>query len=405
MKSPLAVLAGVRSWARGGPTAQREPATIALVVVGVAGLSFRLLVARWSHGSDDINAWASFCRMIEAHHGVGWLYDHEAYFTYPPLIALLATALHEVSLALSWRFDFLFKVAQIGADALAAAVVYAAWRNRGRRLSAPVAFALFCWNPASFLISAHHGNTDPTCAALALLAALLLDRRRPFWGGLALAAAINVKLIPVLLVPAFLSTLTSRRQVANFLLALSLGAIPFVPFVVRHWSGFYAHVLRFRSFAGTWGLTSLFEFLGLPRLTDAWTIAAPPIMLLAPVALAEINRREARILSATELGATVFALFLALTPGFGVQYVIYPIPLLFAANVGWASVYSASSGLFLAVAYYATWTGTRPYFSNFNAGFPVVAKILGCLPWVIITVVAFKLPARTGSSRATAAAP
>jgi hypothetical protein len=367
-------------------------------VVGVAGLSFRLLVARWSHGSDDINTWASFCEMIEAHHGVGWLYDHEPYFNHPPLIALLATALHELSLAWSWRFDFLFKVVQIGADALAATLVYAAWRERGRRLSAPLAFALFCWNPASFLISAHHGNTDPTCAALAFLAAFLLDRRRPFWGGLALAAAINVKLIPVLLVPAFLSTLTSRRQVAAFMLALSLGAIPFVPFVVGHWSGFSAHVLQYRSFVGTWGLTSLFQFLHLRRLTDTWTIGAPSIILLAAVALAVINRREGRLWSATELGATVFALFLALTPGFGVQYVVYPIPLLFAADVAWASAYSASSGLFLAVAYYATWTGTRPYFSNFNAGFPAAAKVVGYLPWVIITVAACRLLARPGGA-------
>ncbi len=380
---------------------------MAVLLVGCAGLLFRVLVARWSHGSNDINIWTNFCKEIEAHHGVGWLYDHQVDFNHPPVIALFATALHKASAARGWRFDFLFKLPQIGADALAAVLVYRTWRAR-EGLAAPVAFALFCWNPASLLVSAHHGNTDPTCAALSLLAAFLLDRKRAFWGGLALAAAINVKLIPTLLIPVFLATLTSRRQILQFLLALALGALPFAHFLLRHWSGFYAHVLKYRSYVGPWGIASFLEFLGQPtnlsaivrRLTDSFTKRAPWVMLSVPVLVAVINWRRKRVWSATELGAIVFSLFLILTPGFGVQYVVYPIPLLFAVDVARAWAYAATSGLFVFIAYYATWTGTQPYFSNFYPGFPVAAKVFGHVPWLILIATTVKLLARPSSRSA-----
>jgi hypothetical protein len=235
-----------------------------------------------------------------------------------------------------------------------------------------------------------------------LLAAFLLDRRRAFWGGLALAAAINVKLIPTLLIPVFFASLTSRRQVGQFLLALSLGAIPFAPYVVGHWHGFSTHVLSYRSYVGPWGVTSFLEFLGMhrnlaelaQRLSRLWTKIAPPVMLAAPLVLALIAWRRKRPWSAIELGAIVCSLFLVLTPGFGVQYVVYPLPLLFAADVAWATAYGATAGLFIFIAYYATWTGTQPYFSNFYPGFPIAAKVFGHIPWLILAVATYKLLAR-----------
>jgi len=395
---------GFQTWVRRQAAAHRKPFNIALLVLGAAGLLFRIWLARRSHGSNDINIWNAFCTLIETHHGLGWLYDNQVDFNHPPLIALLNTALHRLAAARGWRFDFLFKLPEIGADTLAGVLVYRSWRARGDLL-APGAFALFCWNPASILVSAHHGNTDPSCAALALLAAFLVARQRALWGGLALAAAINVKLIPVLLIPVLLATLTSRRQAVSFIAALALGALPFVPYVVRHWTGFSAHVLSYRSYVGPWGITSFLEFLGMhhnfaeiaQRLTKRWTKVGPWVMVLAPLVLAAVAWRRKRAWTAIELGAIVCSLFLVLTPGFGVQYVVYPIPLLFAADVVWATAYGASAGFFIFVAYYATWTGTQPYFSNFYPGFPIAAKVFGHVPWLILTAATFKLLARPWS--------
>jgi hypothetical protein len=384
--------------------AHRKQITAALLAVGVAGLLFRIVVARWSHGSNDINIWTGFAELIEAHHGLGWLYDNKVDFNHPPLIALFVTALHKLAHATGWRFDFLFKLPEIGADTLAGVLVYRTWRARGS-LAASGAFALFCWNPASFLVSAHHGNTDPTVATLSLLAAFLIDRRRAFAGGLALAAAINVKLIPVLLIPVFLASLATRREAIRFMGALALGALPFAPFIAFHWAGFRPHVLAYKSYAGPWGITSLLDFLGQARnfadlarsLTEFWTRRGSTLVLLAPVVLAAVSWRRERIWSASELGAIVYLAFLVLTPGFGVQYVVYPIPLLFAADVRRACACSASTGLFILIAYYSTWTNTRPYFSNFYPGFPVASKVFGHLAWLILAFTAIRMLRRPGA--------
>jgi Gpi18-like mannosyltransferase len=275
---------------------------------------------------------------------------------------------------------------------------------------APGAFALFCWNPASFLVSAHHGNTDPTVAALSLLAAFLIDRRRAFAGGLALAAAINVKLVPVLLIPVYLACLTTRRDALRFIGALALGALPFVPYAVLHWAGFRPHVLAYKSYAGPWGITSLLDFLGQSRnftdltrsLTGFWTKRGSTVVLLVPLVLAAIHWRRERSWSAFELGAIVYLAFLVLTPGFGVQYVVYPIPLLFAADLRRACACAASTGLFILIAYYATWTNTRPYFSNFYPGFPPASKVFGHLAWLILAFTVIRMLARPGAGPRTA---
>jgi len=372
--------------------------------VGVAGLLFRIVVARWSHGSNDINIWTHFAELIETHHGLGWLYDNQVDFNHPPLIALLLTGLHKLAHARGWRFDFLFKLPQIAADTVAAVLVYRTWRVRGD-VAASGAFALFCWNPASFLVSAHHGNTDPTVAMLSLLAAFLIDRRRPFAGGLALAAAINVKLIPVLLIPVLLASLATRREVLRFIGALALGTLPFVPYVLFHWKGFRPHVLAYKSYPGPWGITSLLDFLGQSKnfyelardLTQFWVKRGSTVVLLVPLALAVVNWRRERFWSACELGAIVYLAFLVLTPGFGVQYVVYPIPLLFAADLRRAVACAASTGLFILIAYYATWTSTKPYFSNFYPGFPVASKVFGHLAWLILAFTAVRMLARPGA--------
>src|SRR5882672_1896341 len=114
---------GFRAWVRRIAPALRAPASVALLIIGAAGLAFRIVVARWSHGSNDINLWNKFCEQFEAHHSLGWLYDNEPYFNHPPGMALVVIGLHKLSLAKDWRFDFLFKLPQVAAEILTAVLI------------------------------------------------------------------------------------------------------------------------------------------------------------------------------------------------------------------------------------------------------------------------------------------
>ncbi|MBC8132047.1 MAG: hypothetical protein H7X95_03625 [Deltaproteobacteria bacterium] len=377
-------------------------ATVA-IGVGVLGLLARFALAKRTLGSNDITTWAGFARAIRTT-SLGNVYDTVAGFNHPPLMGWFAAVADAASVRFQMRFDLAFKAPMILAACVGAALIYRYWR--GRRASyAPLAFVLFCWNPMSFLVSGYHGNTDSLCAMLSLLAALLMDCGLPFWGGLALAASINVKLIAVLLIPVLLSCTRSWKQALHFGAAVSLGALPFLPFVLFHWDGFRAHVLSYNSYPGFWGLTQLLvDLRASPRfsaigtdLLDSYMKLGKTFVLLAPVVLAGMNVWAKRRWGARQLSALIYCVFLLVTPGFGVQYLVYPVLLLFAVNLRHAVTYSWSAGLYAAVVYFALWTGTPPAFSDFNQPYPIVANGFGYIAWALLlhaTVSLARAPAR-----------
>jgi len=55
------------------------------------------------------------------------------------------------------------------------------------------------------------------------------DRDRPLLSGMALAGAINIKLIPVLLIPAMVLRSRSWRSAGLLVLGLGAGVLPFIP--------------------------------------------------------------------------------------------------------------------------------------------------------------------------------
>jgi hypothetical protein len=263
-------------------------------------------------------------------------------------------------------------------------------------------FCLFCWNPVSMFVSAYHGNTDCLCAMLILLSALLVDRGRGFLGGLALAGSINVKLIGLVMIPVLLSSVRTWRNAGRLLGGLAIGVIPFLPFVLFHWGTFRSHVIGYRPMSNYWGIT---QFLTGLQQTGRWTSVGPGLVsdytklgvrliLAAPVLLALLNwnwRARQRRWSARQMAAIVYSLFLVLTPGFGIQYTVYPVLVLFAASPPRAVAYSLAGGAYVVLVYFILWTGTFPAFSDFNAAYPIAPQGLGYIAWATLAHAALQL--------------
>jgi hypothetical protein len=370
----------------------------ALFLAGVAGLMARVFLVGISVGSNDMLTWRGFARNT-AEHGLGWMYDHVETFNHPPLMGLFASLAHRVSEQHgALRFDWLFKAPMVLADLLSATLLWWTWRRRSA-LAGAVVFALFCCNPVSILISAYHGNTDASCASLMLAAAVLMDSGLAFGAGLALAAAINVKLVPVLLIVPLLAGVRSRRAAVQYAAGLSLGVLPFVPFLLWHWDGFEAHVLAYRSFAKVWGITYYADQLrkvhGLMSLGrwifDFWKGYGTLLVLTGPVLLAAFKTRWRPHWSARELLATTMLGFVVITPGWGVQYAVYPVPLLFAAYRTGAVCYALAAGIYAVCIYGGLWTGTLPLYSEFLGGDDRIGRVVGGFAWLVAAVVAYQL--------------
>jgi hypothetical protein len=367
----------------------RVPWVRGLLGLGVLAMLARVLLVITSVGSNDMLTWQSFATQI-TQTSIGQVYDTDALFNHPPLMGLFASLAYSLSQWAHVPFPWLFKAPMLAADLATACLLYWTYKQRGPLLAA-VLFALFCWNPVSFLISSYHGNTDSLCASLLLLAAVLMDLRLAFWAGLALAGSINVKLVPVLLILPLLACVDGKRQALRFIAGLSIGVVPFLPYLIGHWTGFYEHVLAYRSYPGVWGISLIAAKLAsTPRLGGTgrklfalWVHWGTLVVLLWPLSLALLQRLRRAPMSARQIAACTMLGFLVLTPGWGVQYLVYPAALLFAVSLNGAVWFCLAAGAYLHVTYVSLLKGGHPYFSDFGFGESATGQFLGGLAWVM----------------------
>jgi hypothetical protein len=308
-----------------------------------------------------------------------------------------------------WLFGFLFKLPLILADAGSALILYRIWKARRDDYTAALAAVVFAWNLDAILVTGFHCNTDPLYGFFSLLAAYFLsERRNAMLAGFALAAAINVKLIPVLLVPAFVFSCRSKKELLTFMGALSVGALPFISALVIYDGLFFRKVIAYNSNVENWGL-NLF-LIQLRQRVPAWTEPVTAVILaykrwggvsilLLATVVSFIGRK--RGWSLYETAAKCVALFFVLTPGWGVQYSIFLVPFITAACL-WCSVgYGIAMGVYLIVLYFSARAGTFPWLSFFQGPHRLPQAYLGLVPWALLVLYLFS-PARVRAEPAPA---
>jgi hypothetical protein len=258
-----------RAVAAGGPAAFR--------VMFAAAVAFRLLAATASPSlSDDVYRYVWDGRLqVAGHHPYRFapadparaeLRDAVIYprinhpeipTIYPPLAELLFAALALTTLGVT-GFKLAFALLDVG-------VLWALLRLlRALRLPRD-RVVLYAWNPLAVIEIAGSGHVEPLGMLLVVLALAWMVEGKATRAGAALGAAIQVKLLPLLLVPGF-----ARRMKSGALLAmLAVVAVTTAPFALRGpWFGggvvAYAH---------RWEHGAVF-FAGVRRLFE-WVDAAP----------------------------------------------------------------------------------------------------------------------------------
>jgi hypothetical protein len=241
------------------------------------------------------------------------------------------------------------------------------------------ALALLAAAPASVMVSGFHGNTDPVVMCFVLLAIVAWEFRRAGALGSAVAAvlagaafgmALNVKVIPLVFLPAFFLYLTAGWR---FLFLACAGLTVFagsLPYILQDPQIISQKVLGYGSYYGHWGLSRLLMELapsgGVAAQLDAAFQAYGRYIALGLPALAAILMNALAILpgwrrpSLYVQCALAVALFLVVSPGFGPQYIAWLVPWLPAAGVAVAGTCYAVTGLFLFLVY-GYWAGHYPW--------------------------------------------
>lgn len=370
------------------PSGPRHRLFWALIVVGFLS---RLLLAAVSLGANDILSWYYFGEFITAH-GVGAAYEtlntRALLFNYPPLTGYFAQGVYLLAGGQLRLFALLFKLPGIAAEAAGAYLLYRHVLRRLGPLEARNRAAAFSLSLISILISGYHGNTDPIYCFFAFASVVFWEDERPFLSGLSLAAAINVKLIPLMIVPVMLSQARSRTSLARFVAGLSCAAIPFLPFMPSHGTAILNNVFLYKGYPDHWG----FSLLSQSPIYFTYARGLILLLITALCALARIRRRG----TAAELAAASFVLFLIFTPAFGIQYALCPLPLLFLGSWRRACGYALLSGMLAFSLYAHWWTGGFPLASWFTTSMPPPQIALGFIVWVYLLYLLARFLSRDG---------
>jgi 4-amino-4-deoxy-L-arabinose transferase-like glycosyltransferase len=334
---------------------------LALLALALASLGAKAVVAWTTTGTDDALFWRVFADTVRRVGPID-IYSERlpVRFNHPPPIGWLLAGLNRLT-DLGLPFRFLIRMPASLADVGTVFVVFELLR---RRISPRVAFAaaaVLAVNPVLFAISGFHGNTDSVFVFLVLLGVLLLaDLDKPVLAGVALAAALGVKLVPIVVALVMLAAAVRRGRGVPFSTAVGAAVLAsWLPALLREYPAMKANVFGYDGQQGDWGVGAVLRGLGLPGALDVY--AGPGRYVVIAVAALPaaywVWRRPEDLPAAVGLSLVTL---LALSPAFGPQYLAWPLAAGMLLSPLAAAVYSLVAGTVLAV-FYTQWSGGFPW--------------------------------------------
>ncbi len=352
------------------PERVRGTALWPLLVLGVAlsTTALKLRIAATTFGTNDAHSWIDFARGVREY-GLIHVYGHE-YFTqynHPPLAGLMLAAVNGLVDARvvdlgELTVPLLVRVPASVADVGSALLVFLLIRRRRSDRSGALAGVLVALSPVLVVISGFHANTDPVFVMFVLLAVYAVERGWGFTAGVAFMLALSVKLVPVVVAPVLVVALIQRgwHRLGTFVIGVLVVFVPLWGPVLQYaWPEFSTDVLGYNGVSlREWGIP---QFLAWWRVPPEWTevlvgsgrFAVLGISALVPALL--VWRRPDALGAAAGLS---LALFLLLSPAFGMQYTVWPLAAAYLIGSGAATLYNAAASVYV-VTVYDNWNGIR----------------------------------------------
>jgi hypothetical protein len=236
---------------------------------------------------------------------------------------------------------------------------------------------------------------------------LLVNERSGVLAGLAFAAAVSIKIVPIVALPVLLlvAARSSRRRLLAFLGGGgALFAVSWGPVVLHRWTAFQRNVLSYKGLnLPQWGLL---EFARIAGFSNHWQATLrgggryPLLLLSAGVPLLVAWRRPADSMSA--FGLSLVGVLL-LSTSTAPRYVVWAVAAVFLINVWAGAIYNIAASLFLIVVY-DHWNGGAFIWdwSRARTGAWTHGEVfLGAIVWLTllaVAVIGLLPPERLGSA-------
>ena len=341
-----------------------KPRTVVLLLA-VAALIAKIYCAATTIGSSDVVFFHDFARTIHQQ-GLLAMYKATPFFNHTPLVGWFSEAAYVLSNADDPSgegkpvFVFYLRLPAIFADFFGVIALLWFQDKTGRPMWWTL--GIYAASPVAFMVSGYHGNVDSVMALGVLLAAIACAVDRPALCGLCLGLACNIKIIPLVLAPAFFFFCWQRRQALRFM-------IPAVLTVLAGWSYplftipsvFLKDVLGYGSIWGVWGITYALRLTDLPAFRNitfanptsaqAAVITGLKVLIVILALVVAWRRRKLGQLEIFQTLALVWAVFFVFAPGFGAQYLAWIMPCFLVANERWFAWLMGASSFALLVFY------------------------------------------------------
>jgi hypothetical protein len=360
----------------------------------VLALVLKLVIALGTVGTNDVIRFYEFAADL-THVGLEQTYRLDPSFNHPPLVSHFLTVIYDLShrpFAQAWgiSFPFLLRLPGIVAD-LAVVLLLLRLRTRKPELHLPLwSLFLLALSPVSIMVSGFHGNTDSVLVLFLILALLAGINQRPGWCGFALALSCQIKIVPLLFLPAFLFYWITQRRSRAFAGAFGLTIITlWSEALLRFPLVFFRNVFGYGGFWGTWGITYWLSQTGagdfsrsdFQHLSFAQNLTATLLKLVivsAAVLLAYRRRNRTGAQGLCDSLAITWLIFFVFSPGIGAQYLVWIAPFLLLWSPQIYLWLTAASSLFLFV-FYNVISGGLPWYYGVSNG----SRNAEWLPWTI----------------------
>jgi hypothetical protein len=366
---------------------------VLVLLLAAAALCAKLYCAATTIGTSDVAFFYQFAQTIHSH-GLLAMYRQTAFFNHTPLVGWFSNAVMVLSGGEKQYFAFYLRLPAIFADLFG--VIALLWLREKTGQPPWWALCLYAVSPVGFMVSGYHGNVDSVMALGVLLAAIACAVDRPALCGLCLGLACNIKIIPLILVPAFFFLWWQRGTALRFSIAAVLT-------VLVGWSYplctiptiFLRDVLGYGSIWGVWGVTYFLRLTDLPALRNIAFAETTPaqaaimsalkvIIVVSALALAW-RGRKAEGLGIFRTLTLIWSVFFVFAPGFGAQYLAWIMPCFLVASAPWYAVLTAASSYALFVFYNAISGGKMPWWEGFKVH-SIAAQWTPALvvPWLVL---------------------
>jgi hypothetical protein len=359
-------------------------------------LVLKIYLSLTTFGTNDVRTWQSFLNNIIQFGGIGTYQRPGIFgdpFNHPPFMIHVLKTLGYLSDLSGLPFPFWLRLPAIIAD------IGSLWLL-SKMKTPPLMLFLFALCPASILISGFHGNTDPVMISFVLLSLYVIDSKGYTWlAGLAFGMALNIKVVPLIFAPAIAFYLREPKKIAEFFGAsvgtVFLCSLPYAlldPIIIAR------KTLGYGSTYNRWGWPIILSFafpspLKLPftsyngRLLHHFLFTYFRYALLTIIIFLswQMNRHRSTLPSLFIQFGFIVSLFLALTPGFGMQYLAWLIPFVIALGTYRTVSYYLTSGAYL-FATYSFWSdGNWYYADSIKVRAPVLSVyLLSLLCWLTV---------------------